>query len=236
MGDFMSISAFNWPVSTRRLVQRILVLVSLAFCMLASACTSYSFENIKVTVTVEDNGVLYTGSSVQQLMCHGTVTLMGAWMQPGGCEPKGEAVAVKIGDKGWAFMIFSGYEGPDDTELDFKEVFYPRAIREGRPAKSKSKAWYVPLDRPPMFVRFKNLSDRRTVERVDAKRFDKHFGAGVKLVSIKCEPTFQWVTRGKVPKLLPWLDELGTSVTDLSPPGQPRSLISQISKLNFVWE
>lgn len=232
----MSISAFNWPLSTRRLVQRILVLVSLTFCMLVSACTSYNFENIMVTVTVEDNGVLYTGSSVQMLLCHGNTYIWTQKVNGPSCSPRGEAVPVKVGDKGWIFMLFSGYEGVDDPEVDFKTDFYHFAIKEGRPETSKSKAWYVPLDRAPMFVRFKNLSDRRTVERIDAKRFDKHFGAGVKLVSIKCEPTFQWVTRGKIKRLLPWLDELGVSVTDLSPPGQPRSPISQISKLNFVWE
>jgi hypothetical protein len=235
MGDFMSISAFNWPLSTRCLVQRILVLVFLSFCMLVSACTSRNFENIKVTVTVEDNGVLYTGSSVQQLRCHGTITFMGAWLQGGGCSPRGEAVPVKIGDKGWAFMIFSGYDGVDDPEADFKIDFYHFAIKGGRPETSKSKAWYVPLDRPPMFVRFKNLSDRRTVERVDAKRFDKHFGTGVKLVSIKCEPTFQWVTRGKIKRLLPWLDELGTDKFDMTVPGSYTNILTEISADNFKW-
>lgn len=212
-----------------RVVKRLVVIVTLMLSSVLAACSPSVTEKIRVTVTIEDNGTLYAGTAVQQWTCWETDD---RWrgMAIGGCRLNAEAIPIKIGDKGSVFMLLSGNE-----QAGFNPEYYPGAIQAGRSKSNPKQPWTVPSNKAPMFVRFKNLSDRRTVERVDAKRFDRHFGKGVKLVSIKCEPTFQWVTRGKVPKLLPWLDELGTLVIDDSVPGQPRSLISQISKLNFVW-
>lgn len=204
--------------------------------MLASACNGFDTEKLKVTVTVEDNGVRYTGSAVQGISCDSELRVGGVFLQGRSCRPFGEAVPIKLGNKGWVFMIFSGYQGSDPAALmQYNPEYYPYTIQANRSKDNRNQPWEVDLKRAPAFVRFTNLEDRETAERIEVKQFEKHFGRGVKLVSIHCTPTKEWVTRGKVPKLLPWLDELGTSVTDLSTPGQPRSLISQISKLNFVW-
>lgn len=232
----MNRPVFYHSSSTGRFVQRILVVIALALCCLQAACTSYKFENIKVTVTIEDNGVLYTGTSVQRLVCHGDIYIGGVKTDEPSCSPRGEAVPIRIGNKGWVFMILSGSRHTDFSLYGYSPQNYPLAIQGGRSRDNQSKAWRVPYAKAPAFVRFKDQNNRMTIEEIDINRFDLSFGTGVKLVSIDCELTWQPLTRGAIRKLLPWLDELGTSVIDLSAPGQPRSLISQLSRSNFVWE
>jgi hypothetical protein len=211
-------------------LKRLVLMVMLMLSCLMTACAPSVTEKIKVTVTVEDSGTLYTGTAVQQWTCWETDD---RWrgMAIGGCRLNAEAIPIKIGDKGSVFMLLSGNE-----RAGFDPTYHPGAIQAGRSKANSKQLWSVPFDKAPMFVRFRDLKDRATVELVPPNAFSEAFGKGVALVSIKCEVTNEWVTRGKVRKLLPWLDEFGTSVFDDSVPGQPRSLISQISKLNFVWE
>lgn len=233
----MNLTELRDSFATDRFTQRILAIASMLVCVLIYGCAPYKSENIKVTVTIEDNGVLYTGSSVQGIRCGRELRVANVFLQAATCDPHGEAVPIKLGNKGWVFMIFSGYQGSDPAALmQYNPEYYPYTIQANRSRGDPTQPWEVDLKRAPTFVRFTNRVDRKTAERLDAKQFEKHFGRGVKLLSIQCTPTKEWVTRGKIPKLLPWLDELGTLVIDDSVPGQPRSLISQISKSNFVWE
>jgi hypothetical protein len=213
-----------------RVLKRFVVMVTLMLSCLMAACSPSVTERIKVTVTVEDNGKLYTGTAVQKWTCWETDD---RWrgMAIGGCRLNAEAIPIKIGDKGSVFMLLSGNE-----QAGFNPEYYPGAIQAGRSKGNPKLPWSVPFDKAPMFVMFRDLKDRMTVEMVRPNAFGEAFGKGVRLVSIKAEVTNNWLTRGKVTNLLPWLDELGTLMIDDSVPGQPRSLISQISKLNFVWE
>jgi hypothetical protein len=222
---------FGLDVTFPQFAKRLAFIVMLSLSCVLAACGQSMTQRIKVTVTVEDNGTLYTGTAVQQWTCTGDLYVGDKFIGTGGCELKAEAIPIKIGDKGWAFMLLSGNE-----QDGFRAPYYPGAIQAGRSKVSPQLPWSVPFDKAPVFVRFRDLKDRATVELVRPNAFSEAFGKGVGLVSIKCEPTNDWLTRGKVRKLLPWLDELGTLVIDLSAPGQPRSLISQISELNFVWK
>lgn len=234
----MKQSVFDWSLSVRSFAKHLILTISLAICLLASACIGYKSENIKVTVTIEDNGVLYSGSSVQGLRCGDGLRVGNVFLQGASCDPDGEAVPIKLGNKGWVFMIFSGYSyyyGPTEKGLSFHSPYYPVAIQAGRSQENPHQPWSVPLSQPPIFVRFGDLNNRRTVEQVDAEHLDKHFGPGVKLVSITCEPTFQWVTRGKIKRLLPWLDELGTDKFDMTIANDYSNILTQIAPDNFRW-
>jgi hypothetical protein len=213
-----------------RVLKRFVVMITLILSCVLAACSPSVTEKIRVTVTIEDNGKLYTGTAVQQWTCWETDDRWGG-MAIGGCRLNAEAIPIKIGEKGWVFMLLAGNE-----QDGFRAPYYPGAIQAGRLKANAQLPWSVPFDKAPVFVRFRDLKDRTTAELVRPNAFSEAFGNGVALVSINCEVTNDWLTRGKVRKLLPWLDELGNLVIDQSAPGQPRSLISQISKSNFVWE
>jgi hypothetical protein len=231
MGALMRDRFFAPDAILSGIAKRLALVVTLMLSCMLAACAPSMTQRIKVTVTVEDNGRLYAGSAVQQWTCFGDVRIGDKFIGTGGCELKAEAIPIKIGEKGWAFMLLSGNE-----QDGFRAPYYPGAIQAGRSKSNPKQPWSVPFDKAPVFVRFRDLKDRMTVELVRPTAFSQAFGKGVALVSIKCEVTNDWLTRGKVKKLLPWLDELGNLVIDQSAPGQPRSLISQISKSNFVWE
>ncbi|OYU77239.1 MAG: hypothetical protein CFE32_06625 [Alphaproteobacteria bacterium PA3] len=206
--------------------------------MLISACNGLDIEKFKVTVTIEDNGIRYTGSAVQGISCGSELKIGSVFLLGRSCRPFGEAVPIKLGNKGWVFMIFSGYsyyDGPADKMLGFSPLLYPSTIQATRSNEQPKRPWIVPAFRAPIFVRFGDLNNRRTVEQVDAEHLDKHFGRGVKLVSIQCEPTFLWVTRGKIRRLLPWLDELGTDKFDMTLANDYSNILTQIAPVNFRW-
>lgn len=213
----------------------LIVLATLAL----SACAPSVNERIKVTVTVEDNGTLYVGSAVQQLICYQDLDIEDHSFNMGDCRPKGEAIPVKIGDKGWAFMILSGFDPSmpaklrSSKELRYNADFYAYTIQLGRSKEHPNQPWSVPLDVAPMFVRFKDLKDRRTVERVGPREFDKYFGPSIKLVSITCVTTKELVTRGQIRDLLPWMEELGHRLFDETTLGDNDNVLTQISGANF---
>lgn len=184
-------------------------------------------QRIKVTVMVDDNGTLYTGSAVQQWTCTATNNAMGG-MAIGGCALKAEAVPVKVGDKGWVFMILSSHEccAPDE---------YTGAIQKGRSKEDQSLPWNVPLDQAPPFVRFADLNDRLTVELMDSGNFSRSLGGDVSLNTIRAEVSTERLTKGKIRKLLPWAKPLGGRSFDETVPNEPDMLMREITGINFEW-
>jgi hypothetical protein len=210
-------------------VKRLALMVTLMLSCMIAACAPSMTQRIKVTVTVEDNGTLYSGSAVQQWTCTETNNAMGG-MAIGGCELKAEAIPIKIGEKGWAFMLLSSNERDG-----FNPEYYPGAIQAGRSKANPKRPWSVPFDKAPMFVRFRDLKDRMTVELVRPNAFSEAFGKGVALVSIKCEVTNDWLTRGNVKKQLPWLRELSYHKFDETILSDHDNILTQIGGENFNW-
>jgi hypothetical protein len=62
----------------------------------------------------------------------------------------------------------------------------------------------VPFEYLPMLVRFRDLHDPRSVERVDPSDLAASFGTGVKLDRMSIEITDAAVTKG-IEAVLPWL-------------------------------
>jgi hypothetical protein len=221
---------FASDATLSRIAKRLALMVTLMLSCLIAACGPSLTQRIKVTVTVEDNGTLYTGTAVQQWTCTGDKYIGDKFISTGACRLNAEAIPIKIGDKGWVFMLLSGNE-----QDGFRAPYYPRAIQSGRSKASPQLPWSVPLDKAPMFVRFRDLKDRTTVEVVRPNAFSKAFGKGVRLVSIKAEVTNEWLTRGKVTNLLPWLEGLGTNKFDMTIPNDYSNILTQIAPVNFRW-
>jgi hypothetical protein len=74
-----------------------------------------------------------------------------------------------------------------------------------------------------------------TVELVRPNAFSQAFGKGVALVSIKSEPTNDWLTRGKIKKTLPWIENIRSGPFDYSPPKSPDEILTKVSRENFKW-
>ena len=64
-----------------------------------------------------------------------------------------------------------------------------------------------------MLVRFRDINDPKTVERVDPGKIDASFGPGVSLKSATFQVTDDPVTKG-IAKRLPWLGTVGSGMLD----------------------
>ncbi len=156
-------------------------------------CACNRTEHVKLTATVVADGVAYRGSVVQRFSCHGGGFVFG---NSADCRVSGEAGAIDMGPRGLAFLTLDYQdEGPRGL---------PRAVAfEGA---SKPKAWPVSLDEAPYLVRFKNINDPRTVERIDPAHPEATPGVQFKALdeALTAEP----ITDDKIEKTLPWVSKI----------------------------
>jgi hypothetical protein len=170
----------------------------------------------KITIEVETPEGVKTGSSVQQVtfsigpcpLCNTSGPKFRRYL-------RGEAVAVDLGPRGTLFALLSGGAGgqptPDPiTPVIVEKVFGPKqdntwrgtdAVRVLGRASGKAD---VPSELIPFMVRFRDINDPQTVERVDPANLASSFGPGVKLVNATIEITSDPVTTG-IAKWLGWL-------------------------------
>ena len=180
----------------------------------------------KLALEVETPEGLKTGASVIELRAaDGPRSLAGLGAGHSGVvAQRGEAVAVDLGQRGVLFALLSadGNRKKSLQEIDFVFAAFPREGRQAYDeimrglAKSKPKT-QIPLDILPMLVRFRDIADPKSVERVDPNNLAAAFGPGVTLKRATLEITDQPITTG-IEKRLGWLRGMmtnidGTSVT-----------------------
>ena len=153
-------------------------------------------QHIKVTVTVDVKGHLYSGSSVQEMGCKQADPRFG-FMSSGWCEFHGEAVPISLGPKGYLFMVFAAQNVMNSDA-------YIQSLHTAVDTSNRD-SWEVARKTMPLLVTFEDINDSKTVKEVDPDHLDKVFGRGVKLVSVHAEKTQDPVTRGQLIKILPWL-------------------------------
>ena len=174
----------------------------------------------RLTLTVNDNGTLRTGSSVIQVS-----VMQGLEFLPESTPAvgvRGEAVAVDLGKKGVLFSLLRSEQSVDYADsivcimFPFNPVnpcaesLTPKGIRYYRTLEGKRD---VPFEKLPMLVRFRNINDPKTVTKVDPHNLEASFGTGVTLESAKIEMTKGSITTG-IQKLLPWLPEYSDKLFD----------------------
>jgi hypothetical protein len=142
---------------------------------------------------------------------------------------RGEAVVLDLGDRGTLFALLTA--GSDSRSIpesiilrafNFDGGAFPGpTVEEGfKKLRQLSGKRELPLTSLPLLVRFRDLNDSMTVEKVDPFNISKSFGAGARLVRATLEivPVGIWpfnllgvtgepVTRG-IDKKLIWLDHL----------------------------
>lgn len=108
---------------------------------------------------------------------------------------RGEAVMLDLGPRGALFALLKGdtdgRSGPEWIVLrafNFPGGSLPRPVGEGvKQVQRLSGKRELPLTSLPMLVRFRDLNDPMTVERVDPLDIGKSFGAEAKLVRATLE-------------------------------------------------
>lgn len=221
----MKFGYFSFVQSFFRSIALIAVLGSSFF---AAGCMKSMTQRIKVTVRVQDGSQIYSGSAVQEFTCTETDN---RWqgMAIGGCKIKGEAVPIKIGDKGWLFMIFSGSQGQGTNP-----EYYTGAIQNNQ-RQLGNEEWNVSTENAPMMVTFHDLNDPKSIIEVKPMALSDVFGNGVELKSIHVERTKDWVTRGSIERSLPWLREIGYNNLEGEFSTSGSKLSGRLIKTNFIW-
>jgi hypothetical protein len=190
----------------------------------------------KLTLVVDDNGTQRTGSGVIQVHVRENPRIT---PETGySTSIKGEAIAVDLASKGTFFVLLRNSTSVDYAAYFITDIF-PPPIPEGKKARvgfmsPEGLEYYshlqgkrdVPLDKLPMLVRFRDINDPMTVEKVDPADLEKTFGPGVKLISATIEMTDEPVTRG-MEKRLPWISQYYSKLLD----GQRYETINATNRL-----
>ena len=199
---------------------------------LLSGCGVFGRDDVyrfRVTVEVQTPQGVRTGSSVWQISPHVEAHPMaGSGVS---IAFRGEAVAVDLPNGQTLFALMTGADGngeyaqrmpgnalfspltsdpPGTTPSGFRKSaeLYPNAI------KTVALAYSNPL---PMLVRFRDIKDPASVEKVDPANLAASFGPGIVLKRIAIETTDDPVTMG-IDKRLGWLRHLDDYRTDKSNP------------------
>lgn len=190
-------------------------LLMLASCHPAEALflTSGTWR-YKITVTVDTPEGVKTGFAVREVSVTERVPLLPQVRAD--VKVKGEAVAVDLGKRGVLFALLRSEQSVDHAQEIVYGAFpfaedYPisnegsqtaEAIRYYRSLKGAKAV--LKSDNYPMLVRFTDITNPKTVEKVDPASLEASFGKGVKLEGITIEMTDEEVTVG-VGGWLKWL-------------------------------
>ena len=198
------------------------------FCGLPVALFIHNQLPIKIhhrfTLKIESNGTVHTGSGVIETVWYPGLKIGSAWFgNVWNAHVRGEAVAVDLEDRGTLFALLTGPATPEaggrpgdffyphDPERLSLEAFGVDKIKTDvmtrdflNEISKRRDTVDLPLDKLPMLVRFTNLSDPRSVERVDPNDLPASFGPGVRMVSATLAVTDDPVTTG-IEKKLVWL-------------------------------
>ena len=209
------------------------------------AYPSYDWRQ-KMTVEVEFKGKLYSGSSIVQIGWREN-DLIGAVNGPNWIARKrGEAVVVNLEHGRFLFaLLSSGGNSGYIENLATKSLYNNGKNRVwGKQAFRRvmdfNKPIMVPRKLYPLLVTFTDISDPKTVKRVEPNDLVASFGAGYVLKSITLEITDAPVTKSKVEGVLGWLTwsrdkflKAGGGTNPMKMPNDsPRGYVS-LSRTNF---
>jgi hypothetical protein len=202
------------------------IVVIATLCIWAAVEVAYPSITLhyRLTLEAEVDGQPKSGSGVIAVTYSKQVEMAGHDLS---VSYKGEAVALDLGSRGTLFALLkegtdyrSGPEWIVLRAFDFDGGSLPRPVQEGiRQLRRLSGKRELPLGSLPMLVRFRNIDDPSTVERVSPDIAER-FGPGARLTRATLEivPAGVWplsvlgitgvpITTG-IEKRLPWLNHL----------------------------
>ncbi|CAN7623105.1 hypothetical protein LJR009_005568 [Bosea sp. LjRoot9] len=215
--------------------------VWLAAAAMEELANSWTYR-YRLTLSVLADGMMHTGTAVVQVR---VTRKSGMLPQTRGVSTSvsGEAVAVNLGPRGVLFALLKDIERPfkpirmwRSSPDEIVQSAFPRAdddkSDEGLPRSLERYARAgetreLQPEQLPLLVRFRDMSDSRTVERVDPNALEASFGPGVRLTRATIETVpvgmlsylpFGWagpqwltgvpVTRHMLRQKLPWLSSI----------------------------
>jgi hypothetical protein len=173
----------------------------------------------RLTIEVEVDGKIYSGSGVIEARYE----IPPRWMLGANRvvpSVRGEAVVVDLGERGVLFALLRGVPVEesrgyvaDATAMPLKEFNVTGSggvddsvLRKMGNLKARAE---IPPSRLPMMVRFRNLDDPKSVERVNPSDLSASFGLNTRLLRVTIETTRDGVTSG-IETRLKWLKGLKT--------------------------
>jgi hypothetical protein len=196
-------------------VKRLGIFLAIAFAGIAVYVAIFSATvRYRLILEAEVDGKLKTGSGVIQVtysknndpISHAEFSI----------DIRGEAVVLDLGQRGTLFALLKEGEnsrsGPDYIVLrafNFSGGALPRPVEKGlSDVRKLSGQVELPLTSLPLLVRFRDIKDPLTVEKVDPLDLEKSFGPGVTLT----RATLEIVLAGIWP--FSWLGITGEPLTD----------------------
>ncbi|MBR1190843.1 hypothetical protein JQ634_00045 [Bradyrhizobium sp. AUGA SZCCT0240] len=171
-------------------VATLLIAGAAVFCV-----TAYPSVTVRYRLTLEAqvDGVTKTGAGVIEVTYSKQSRFAG--QSPGTVGYRGEAVVLDLGFRGTLFALLK--EGADlrstpETIIlrafNFPGGALPEPIDEGlKQLRRISGSRELPLTSLPLLVRFRDMNDPKTVEKVDPIDIGRSFGDGTKLVRATVE-------------------------------------------------
>jgi hypothetical protein len=190
-------------------------LVLLAVSFLLTGCYGETYVlRYRLTLEVETPQGIKTGSGVIQTTWMDQHALSGL---AGGAvwavHVKGEAFAVGLGNLGDLFVLMAldierRTNGLNSAELVASIFGHTSSGSTTGEMLTKIAENHNPVELPlaqlPMLVRFRDVNDPASVERVDPEKVSLIFGPNVKLIRATIQITDDPVSEG-IEKTLPWL-------------------------------
>jgi hypothetical protein len=119
---------------------------------------------------------------------------------------RGEAVTVDLGERGVLFALLKDVERPQGSRYhadpeSFVQSAFPAGAGQADPFRSNmarfargGESRALAPDELPLLVRFRDINDPKTVERVDPANLSAAFGPGVRLTAARIEtvPSGLW--------------------------------------------
>lgn len=199
---------------------------------LVTACGRTNSTSYKIDVNLSVDGKLIQASGVQKLSCFQTAE-WAAGMGSGSCRLKGEAIPIDLGQRGYIFMLM------EIPQYYIDKINSPISSTIVNDENGKRYKWDIEPSKMPMFVRFADIKDPKTVQQVhffDYEVIDYYkeyksapdvapehraimksmpadasaiLGGSVSLISVHVEHTKDWPNFGRIEKVLPWLHAIG---------------------------
>jgi len=218
------------------------IAASLGTSLGLGGCGGESFSyRYRLSIEVDTPEGVKRGSGVLKVWAAISYSITGKHL---GGDTNGEAVAVDLGPRGLLFALLKreGRSGRlDELSGDvmlraglttYENETYVHFTREVAAIRGVIEVLPEEL---PMLVRFRDIADPATVEKVDPEHLDVSFGAGVRLKRATIEITSDPVTTG-IEKRLGWLPRLHGSIATMQGIELPYThLLNQLTNISF-WE
>ncbi len=187
------------------IITGVLILATLAYCK--NFFIPYTWHQ-KMTLEVEVEGQLYTGSSVVEVNVGNSDPITEGLGFPLQFGARGEAAFVELPENKYLFALLSG--GPPDSgpKTNAVNIFKDQLPRTGIERFEVLSASQFKRDIPrshyPLLVTFTDINDPKTVKKVEPDNLSVTFGPGVSLKRITLEITDEAVTEGKIENGFGW--------------------------------